>query len=350
MKTEFPKFTRIKGLSDKRRLPRLGKIRLGVKAITKSGKEYPVEKDYFVVPPEVAAIYGEQPKELDVMLPVNDPEVVFPQRYIWYGASRGPKCMGDGEQAMRANVNGEFEPHACPCELLKRAECSQRAHLLIILPKVNLGGVYQIDLSGYHSIVDLNSGMDYVASLVGRIALVPLTLRRVAKETHGSGRKETHYPLQITLNMTLDQLNAVREGGQRLLAGPSYNVEPPEVINPTMDEEAVTEPTQTKASGSPEPFQVLDPQEMKFAAIIPPGTDRTRLNQFMAACMKYYKQTETQVKETAMTTPREFFEIYLKWEKKQAREKEISCPDKGDAKVKKSECEKCNSRSGCPAL
>ena len=78
MKTDFPKFTRIKGVSDQRRLPRLGKIRLGVKATAKSGKEYPVEKDYFVVPPEVAAIYGEQPKELDVMLPVNDPEVCFP--------------------------------------------------------------------------------------------------------------------------------------------------------------------------------------------------------------------------------------------------------------------------------
>ena len=55
-------FTKIKGLSDKRRLPRLGKIRLGVKAISqKSGKEYPKETDYFVCPPEVQAVYGEKP-------------------------------------------------------------------------------------------------------------------------------------------------------------------------------------------------------------------------------------------------------------------------------------------------
>jgi hypothetical protein len=343
MRTDFPKFTRIKGVSDQRRLPRLGKIRLGVKAVAKSGKEYPVEKDYFVVPPEVVAVYGDQPKELDVMLPVNDPEVVFPQRYIWYGASRGPKCIGDGEQAMRANVNGEFEPYACPCELLKRAECSQRAHLLIILPKVNLGGVYQIDLSGYHSIVDLNSGMDYVLSLVGRIALVPLKLRRVAKETHGSGRKETHYPLQIALNMTLDQLNAAREGGMKLLTGPSNIIDPPDVTNPAMDEGAVIEPSQKE-----EPFQVLDPQEEKFKAIIPQGTDRTRLDQFMKACAGYYKQTEAQVKESAITTPKEFFETYQKWEKKQAREKEIPCPDRG--KIKATECESCKSRQGCPAL
>ena len=32
---------RIKGLSDKRRMPRLGKIRLGIKAKTSGGKEFP---------------------------------------------------------------------------------------------------------------------------------------------------------------------------------------------------------------------------------------------------------------------------------------------------------------------
>ena len=40
----------IKELSDVRRLPRLGKIHLGVKAKNEKGVEYPKAVDYFVVP------------------------------------------------------------------------------------------------------------------------------------------------------------------------------------------------------------------------------------------------------------------------------------------------------------
>src|SRR5512136_631184 len=96
-----PQFTRIKDLSDRRRLPRLDKIRLGVKLKSKrTGKEYPCETPYFVCPSEVQKVYGEKPTELDIMLPINDPEAVFPQRYIWYGSAKGAKCMGDGEKAI----------------------------------------------------------------------------------------------------------------------------------------------------------------------------------------------------------------------------------------------------------
>ena len=41
----------IKGLSEQRRLPRLGKIRLGVKKKNQKGIEYPASTDYFVCPP-----------------------------------------------------------------------------------------------------------------------------------------------------------------------------------------------------------------------------------------------------------------------------------------------------------
>jgi len=69
-------FSTIDKVSDIRRLPRIkdGKIRLGIKKKVertktvgkkkeKSWIEYPVEVDYFVVPPMVQAIYVENPKE-----------------------------------------------------------------------------------------------------------------------------------------------------------------------------------------------------------------------------------------------------------------------------------------------
>lgn len=252
-------FTRIKGLSDKRRLPRLGKIRLGVKAVSGQGKTYPVEKHYFIVPPEVAKVYGQQTEELDVMFPLEDERIIFPQRLAWFGQSRGPKCMGDGAKARRLNDKGEYEDRECPCELLKKKECQQRANLLVMLPKVSVGGVYQIDISSYHSIVDLNSGIDYIRALMGRISMVPLKLKRVARETHGSGRKETHYPLRIAFEGNMDALMAFKKGAQKQLAG-STEISPADLSNPEMDQEA----TEERA----EPGMVICPDRGEIPATI----------------------------------------------------------------------------------
>ena len=51
----------IPGVTDKSRLPRLGKIRLGEKATAQSGKQYPRALDHFslVDAPDVAQIYGQ---------------------------------------------------------------------------------------------------------------------------------------------------------------------------------------------------------------------------------------------------------------------------------------------------
>jgi hypothetical protein len=62
----------IKGLTQVRRLPRLGKIKMGIKVKTTLGVEYPQKTDYFVVPPEVADVYGDRPKALDIIIPVED--------------------------------------------------------------------------------------------------------------------------------------------------------------------------------------------------------------------------------------------------------------------------------------
>jgi len=223
------RFTKIKELSERRRLPRLGKIRLGVKLTSaKSQKEYPKETEFFVVPPEVARIYGERPTSLDVMVPINDPEVVFPQAYKWFGGQRGLKCIGGGETALRLKEEtqglGEIP---CPCERLVSGDCQKRAHFMVILPRINMGGVYQIDIGSYNSIVDINSGLDYVQALVGRFAMVPLKLIRAPKETHWGGQKQMHYTLQLFLDADVDTLNALRENTSRVLLSTRNLVLPP---------------------------------------------------------------------------------------------------------------------------
>jgi hypothetical protein len=266
------RFTKIKELSDRRRMPRLGKIRLGVKVVSpRTGKEYPKETEYFVVPPEVAKVYGNRPSELDVMLPLNDIEAVFPQAYKWYGESKGLKCIGNGETAMRLNEKTQtMEERECPCELLETNGCARRAHLLVILPRINMGGVYQIDIGSYHSIVDINSGLDFVQALVGRFAMVPLKLKRVPKETNANGQRQLHYTLQVILDADVNMINTLRENTSRvLLSTRNIALPAPEDINPAFDEGAVvvsdedeskddakdrTLPATANVSASPEPL------------------------------------------------------------------------------------------------
>lgn len=242
---------RIKGLSEERRLPRLGKIRLGIKKVAKSGAEYPAEVDYFVCPPEVQAKYGERPKELDVMLPVEDESMVFPQALKWYEAS-GLRCKGDGEVALRRRENlvvktksgavaddarvrllsggADGDPNdlveigcaACPLRDPgpgeKNARCGEKASLMVMLYTVNMGGVYQIDTGSVNNIVNLNSTLELVRTMAGRIALVPLKLRRIPQEIQYEGTKSTHYLLSLDMDLSLPELVAYRRDAHLILA------------------------------------------------------------------------------------------------------------------------------------
>ena len=83
----------IKGLSETRRLPRLGKIHLGVKktkVINGREVEYPSAVDYFVFPEdnahydELVRVFGDKPKELRVLIPVEEEDRFASQYYRCY--------------------------------------------------------------------------------------------------------------------------------------------------------------------------------------------------------------------------------------------------------------------------
>ena len=243
------KFGTIKGLSDRRRLPLLGKIRLGIKKKTEQGKEYPSETEYFVCPPEVQKVFGEKPKILNIMLPVAQRHVVFPQAYRWYGSGKGLKCIGNGEVANRfSDDKKSLNEIECPCEKLqdiidpemgkvtKKAECKQRAFLMVMLPDVNMGGVYQVSTGAYNSIVDINSGLDYIEALIGRIQMVPIKLFREPITTHNEGMPQKHYTLKVRFEGDVNFLNQLRENTKRiLLEGEKIALPAPQDENPALD-------------------------------------------------------------------------------------------------------------------
>jgi len=247
---EQKQFTQIKDFKRVQYLPRLGKIRLGVKAVSKkTGKEYPKEVDYFVCPPEVryyetkerdpdgqftgqiikVPIYGDKPKLLDIMFPSDDPAQVIPYCYKSYGANNRLKCKGDGETAIWFNPETkEMEERKCPCEALEKRECDKRGHLMVILPKVSLGGVYQIDTGSGVNINRILDAIGYWKEMVGRCKLLPLTLERVPEKVGNpeNGTMQTHYLLKFGTNLNIDLLNQAIENNRKILTL-DYKVEKP---------------------------------------------------------------------------------------------------------------------------
>ena len=246
--TRLGEITRIEGLSARRRLPRLGKIRLGERRVNKSGREYPVALPYFrfddevrAAYPEIARVYGAaangtlEPKELDVILPHEEQAVMFPQACKLYGRGRGLKCKGDGKRALRSKCvacgkvecgcesDRVWEEQPCPCDLLKEGKCKYTGSLMVILPRVSWAGVFQIDTSSINSIVDVNSGIEFVRSLCGHVVLVPLKLRLVARQAHAGGSVKTIHTLQLGFDGDLATIRRLRSGGD----APALRIEAP---------------------------------------------------------------------------------------------------------------------------
>lgn len=276
--SEPRRFTTIKNLSERRQLPRLGKIHLGVKKISeKSGKEYPVEVDYFVCPPEVRMIYGEEPKELDIMFPTNDAQDFFPQAYCCYGKNQRLKCKGDGESACQWAKGNVMKEVDCPCDKLDNGECSQRGNLMVFLPLVSLGGVYQLDTGSYHNIVRTNSYIGFLQTLIGRCALVPLKIRRVKEKIQNPDETmSTHYLFQFEFQGGVDVINQLRGDSQKIIA----NVKQFALPEPKEPKEIVSTPpgvVHAESRKSPERPQPENHKKKPTAEVTPaPGKTETQ--------------------------------------------------------------------------
>ncbi len=223
----------IKGLSESRRLPRMGKIRLGIMTENNAGVKYPKEVKHFILDPAVAnpeerkklldiweSTYGKEPTSIDVMFPVADLEKVFPQYYKSYGKSTMMKCKGDGataetnDQEYISNLeslgDGDFgkivKCNGRDCPYYMNKKCSEVATLSVLLPELPGSGVWQVSTGSIHSILNLNSCFDYIRALAGRFHMIPLKLERREQPVQHDGKKTIHYVLHINLEISLKNL------------------------------------------------------------------------------------------------------------------------------------------------
>ena len=301
------RFNRIEGISDARRIPILGKIRLGYKKVSKrTGNEYSEDCDHFVLPPafpELAEIYGKHPISLPVMFPVNDETVVFSQNFIWWGSS-GIKCTGNNEIAeklIKTDDNGKRITKEVKCKGencpdfgdvitekgKKTRRCGARASLVIVLPRYNMTAAWQIDTGSINSIININTTLANLKSpkqfgrfdnlLNERLESI-LDLRRVPQQTYGSGGKDKpHHPLMLVLKLGAKDLLAQRDkialpflGGEAIVDEPidenpldSEQEAVPEGDPPNTADQEIAEPASEMPESSDPPPETEPPKPPK---------------------------------------------------------------------------------------
>jgi hypothetical protein len=262
----------IEGLSELVRIPRLGKIHLGIKARSKEkGTEYPKATDYFVVPDEVKEIYGPKPTELNIMFPVEDSELFAQQWLRAYSLTQGLVCIGNGVDAHRKidvatgaiadheTKQWEWRMSNCEpqeCQEYQTKRCRRVMNLQFLLPDVPGLGVYQIDTSSFYSIVNINSMIKMLKGMLGRCSMVPLTLALGPIEVCPPGlTKKTVQIMHIKKDIKLSQLAQIAQlPPARVLIPEADTEEPPEDLFP---DGVITD--KSKKQKKPQPSQLAEP-------------------------------------------------------------------------------------------
>ena len=204
----------IKGVSDVVRLPRLGKIRLGILKEVVDDIYEPVPTDYFVCPDEVKKVFGEKPKELRIMFPTEDNDQWASQYYRFYSETGALLCRGDGSTATaRAGVSTGSQKQAVEivclpdlCAFFREGSCRRVMNLQFLLPDCPGVGVYQLDTSSIHSIIAVNSGIALLRAICGRLAMIPLSLKLVEQTVEIQGSQESIYVLDLSSSCSLAEI------------------------------------------------------------------------------------------------------------------------------------------------
>ena len=238
----------IKGVSEVTRLPRLGKIRLGIKEAGADGILYPTPTDYFVCPDEVKKVFGKTPRELRIMLPTDD-ETQWASQYLkFYSEDGSLLCRGDGETALsrvetinrESGSKGEIitkllempcNPDRCPC--YREGYCRRVMNLQFLLPDCPGFGVYQLDTGSLYSIVNINSSLKLIRGICGRLSMIPLSLKLIDQEVMVEGERKTIWVLSLTAPYSLAEIQKYAQTlPGRVLLSPLPDCEVPDDFFP----------------------------------------------------------------------------------------------------------------------
>lgn len=249
----------IRGVSEERRTPRLGKIRLGIQVPNKNGNgTHPEMSQYFVFDGDTAAgaalyqAFGDRCTEIPVAFPSDDPSEFARRNLEMWGAGT-LKCRGNGIDALalanptalakyRAASKGERQPvpenvwastaragnqsresdepvrQVIPCfglgydgqppcvKFASGKDCKATMHLQVIVRGFPGLGVFQVDTGSVVNIQRLDDFLAYLGNFTGgRFAMVPLLMRLEPYEMRG----RRYYGLQFEVDFAAMQADGI---------------------------------------------------------------------------------------------------------------------------------------------
>ncbi|MDD5701031.1 MAG: hypothetical protein PHU23_03180 [Dehalococcoidales bacterium] len=277
----------IAGLSEHRRLPRIGKIRLGIKVPNaKDDGEHAKAVDYFVLPENLKPFFPEEKlTQIPIMIPVEDDEVWCSQYYKCYSSYRGCTCRGDGVTASRMidTATGDkagrgtkdivwkrdFTCSGRQCPDYISGDCKEVMNLQFIMPDIPGLGVWQIDTSSVNSIRNINNAAAMIRAVYKRISFIPLLLTLEPADTvTKDGKKKKIYVLNLRTNGTMKELmQLASQPVTELLLPAPIDDEPPFDGYPDLDQQHLQSEAQVQDTAAP-PIQNTG---TPLAAAVPPA-------------------------------------------------------------------------------
>lgn len=270
-------------LSDIRRMPRLGKVRLGEKVQPEvEGKQpYPRATDFFVVPGEIKDFVGEKPKKLNIIFPTEEADKFAQQWLRCYSFTQGLVCKGNGISATRKidvdtgdiahSTTSEWvfkDDWGCDpdtCEQYRDKQCRRVMNLLFMMPDVPGLGCWQLDTTSFYSIVNVNSCLDLIRTICGRISFIPLTLSLEPLEVSPRGiTKKTVHVLFLRSEVKLADIQRLALVPPERITMPTVQEEePPDDLFPeqVIKAEAVGQEAKEEAT-PPEPEEQKTPDDV----------------------------------------------------------------------------------------
>ena len=312
-------------LSDIRRMPRLGKVRLGIKVQPEEEgkKPYPRATDYFVVPEEMKQFVGDKPKKLSIMFPTEEVDKFAQQWLRCYSFTQGLVCKGDGITATRKidvetgdiahSTTHEWvfqDDWGCDpdtCEQYLDKQCRRVMNLLFMMPDVPGLGCWQLDTTSFYSIVNVNSCLDLIKTICGRISLIPFTLSLEPIEVSPTGiTKKTVHVLFIRSEVKLADIQRLALVPPERIALPTVQEEePPDDLFPEQVIKAEAASQEVKEEPPPEPVEEKSPDDVV-------AEDVPDLNAVFRVCFYFWTDMQPLVvcKELGYTNQMDAYEAY----------------------------------------
>jgi len=178
----------IKGLTDRRAptFPKIGDIRKGAKKTQddRPGKDLtffryaPLEGEEEAAA-AFAAVYGNEPREINILLPFDEIERNF-DAFMERHTAGALQCRGDGETAfMWRDDDGKMQHTPKPCPSDGCEGCKETGRLKVIIPELRRLAFVTVHTTSIWDIQELTNNLRALKSMTGNgLRGIPLVLKR----------------------------------------------------------------------------------------------------------------------------------------------------------------------------